>query len=230
MAVTDEQFEALEERVTALETNLNTITTTLGTLVTSVSDLTSAVEALQEAQVDTFPLSHTGQTVQDAITLVNALTIGASDINAAVEKYNATGFLKNREGSVINSTLSNAYSVFTALSTPQRVLTATNNAYPLVLKWGVRTHSYTFTENGSIRFTGTVAVTPSVLAGTSVLAVCDFANTAWDGSDFRYTVDGNNMSYTLEITHGSDSSQRGDFTFKIYWIAVAKNAGGGSVG
>lgn len=235
MAVTDEQFAALEERVTALEENVTDLVTSVGGLTTAVETLTAAVNELRNAQLDTYALAVPGQTVDDVIDYVTALTPTASDVNSEVR------FWGN-----VHDNFSSSEQVILALKTAQGLQSPTNaetartvsaRLKPLVLKWGVHTltsngnEDIIFENSGSMTWWGAINVLPQELAGASVLAVCDFANTSWAGQKFSFQLDGKTLNWRVSIDHNSsDSAQVGTFKFKIYWIAAAKNSGGGTIG
>lgn len=224
--MTEEEYQELLARVEALESTTATLTeTTLPALTSAVESLTAAVTELQNERVNTYSLAYSGQTVDDAVGLVDDLTVTAAKINTVTNNF----FGVTYPAMIINQAIAKVQSMTTA----DKINGAANRAYPLVLKWGVITTSeYTFSsDSGTQWVSGTKDVLPQTLAGASVICVCDWANTHWKNAQVKYRLNKQTLEWGIMIEHdGSDSSQRGRFTFRLYWIAVAKNSGGGSIG
>lgn len=227
MAVTDEQFQELTDRVTALETNFTSINTSVNTLTSAVESLTAAVEALQQTQIDTFPLSHSGQDVEDGIEFAKNVTGTSSELNSLMNKWYASAILAGYPAAAINSALDKAMRI----SDINKLNQAVSNTYPLVLKWGVREHTMELTSSGGTYWatvSNTFDALPQVLAGAGAIAVCDFGNAFFGKTELKYRLNGKSLEYTVGVEY--DDTTRGTYTFKVYWIAFAINNGGGTIG
>lgn len=206
--ITVEDEKTPEERIAQLETQ--------------VADLTELVNLLY-SETD-YELSYSGEQVDEVCEKMFNITPSAATISDTISKYAQVG---STYGSTqLNAILDKA----NILQAPATVNSVTSRLNPLVLKWGSFTKSaHVNADSGSQWITGSQSISvPTNTTDIAVFALCDFANTSFDHTQFAYTVDGSKINYTIYLHHSAEHG--GDYNFKIYYQLIGKRTGGGSIG
>lgn len=199
------------------------------TLEEQVADLKSQVAALTElvdllySETD-YELSYSGEQVDEVCEKVFNITPSASTISDTVSKYSQVG--ANYGITQLNAILDKA----NILQNPSVVNAAASRLNPLVQKWGSFTKAaHVNSDSGGQWITGTHSISvPTNTTDTAIFALCDFANSTFDSTQFAYTFNGSKIDYTIYLHHSAE--QGGDYNFKVYYLLIGKRTGGGSIG
>ncbi|WP_294409733.1 hypothetical protein [uncultured Ruminococcus sp.] len=102
--------------------------------------------------------------------------------------------------------------------------------FPLVMKWGSFTLNMTVNaDNGQQWSYNTLKnVIPAGLTNPTVFMICDWNKKHFKSQSFGYKVNGNDIDWEAYLEHTSD--QGGTYAFKVYYLIIGKNSGGGQIG
>lgn len=133
-------------------------------------------------------------------------------------------------GEQVENLLDSGRTVFNN-KTAAQIVGIMTRLYPLYIRWG----SFTVNnlkvnpDNGWYWGTGTLTdIIPSGVKNPAVFMVCDWDKTHFDSQSMSYKVkNGTSIDWRWHIYHTPE--QAGTYNFKIYYLILGKNSGGGSI-
>lgn len=132
-------------------------------------------------------------------------------------------------GEEADSLLDGGSTVFGS-KTAGQIVSMMSRLFPLVMKWGSFTLNMTVNaDNGSQWSYGTLENAVSEgLTAPYVYMQCDWNKTHFKSQSFSYRLSGRSIEWEAYLEHTSD--QGGTYAFKVYYLILGKNSGGGSIG
>lgn len=102
--------------------------------------------------------------------------------------------------------------------------------FPLVMKWGTFTLNMTVNaDNGQQWSYNTLKnIIPDGLTNPAVFMICDWNKKHFKAQSFSYKINGSDIDWEAYLEHTSD--QGGTYAFKVYYLIISKNSGGGQIG
>lgn len=133
-------------------------------------------------------------------------------------------------GEEVDSLLDSGNTVFRS-KTAAQIVSLMSRLYPLYMRWGSFTLNMKVNaDNGSQWSYNTRSnMIPSGVTNPAVFMVCDWNKTHFKAQSFSYKIasNGTDIDWEAYLEHTSD--QGGTYAFKVYYLILGKNSGGGSI-
>lgn len=133
-------------------------------------------------------------------------------------------------GEEVDSLLDSGNTVFRS-KTAAQIVSLMSRLYPLYMRWGSFTLNMKVNaDNGSQWSYNTRSnMIPSGVTNPAVFMVCDWNKTHFKAQSFQYKIasNGTDIDWEAYLEHTSD--QGGTYAFKVYYLILGKNSGGGSI-
>ena len=168
----------------------------------------------------------TTPTIEELAEQVSALTQQVAELQGLVgeDEYEL-----RYSGEEIDSLLDNGRAVFNYKPAVE-LNKIISRFFPLIMKWSSFTLNMNVNaDNGQQWSYGTLEnVIPENLATPYVFMICDWNKTHFAAAQFSYKLNGRNIEWEAYLEH--TASQGGTYAFKVYYLIIGKNSGGGSIG
>lgn len=133
-------------------------------------------------------------------------------------------------GEQVDELLDSGNTVFKS-KTAAQIVSLMSRLYPLYMRWGSFTLNMKVNaDNGSQwSYNTRTGMIPSGITNPAVFMVCDWNKTHFKAQSFQYKINSNGTDIDWEAYLEHTSDQGGTYAFKVYYLILGKNSGGGSI-